>query len=903
MKQYYCFLEKFNNYFNRKIIMFSSLEDYKNASEDFFIPEDTHGAMLPFDFNPNDNVMTEIIANDVPFTPDYILILDNEANIVSRWFILEEKRNRQGQWVYSLRRDVIADHIDTLYDAPIFVQKGMLPDDDPMIFNSEGMNFNEIKKSETLLKDNTNCAWIVGYVARNVAPTDITITVPDENFVYNTMSDIATAMGISEANLASLLNFDGLNSNIAKFTNTIEFRWGYTEAYGWYRPHRYRSIFTADLSTLKTYSDETVLSWNKPLWNGTGWVFGANLQDEIISQKASILATMNTVTGRVYLTSNQLEILRNYLNKPVFYNGNYYELSLNIVGNEDDPRIGYSAYTSWPAIANAVNDAVSATPATAGEFINTGEMAIFTNSTNVYIQMKEISDESGLISGITSKISSSRRNLLNQVFDMFAIPFGSIQVNYYDGGYQSFITRPDSALTLASAIAKELDASCYDIQLLPYCPITDLEDGSTINIEQATEGKEYNFINKTNARIREVATNIYASVYPDAGSSTGYSFSASYTVVGMSASDILDEGYTESYGESYTSDATITKTDSGANCIIQVTGEYDIAGGGYCYVDIWYEIAGTQHYSVILWANKNSFSKNLAYSLSLKDSVKVESQCNKYRIVSPNYQGSFDFNVAKNGGKVSYFIADCTYRPYTPYIKISPSFEYLYGTNFGDCRGLICGGDFSLPRFTSAWESYELNNKNYQNIFNREIQNLDIEQGLAMRQQLITGALGVATAGIVGGASGAKVGGVYGAIAGAVIGTGASGVGMAVDTEILAQRQREARQLSIDKFNYQLGNIKALPYTLTKVGSFDINSKIWPFLEFYTCTDKEKEALESKIRYESMTVMRIGTLLEFMNFGGHANYFKGELIRNDNIAEDPHTLNAIYEEFLKGVYI
>ena len=49
--------------------------------------------------------------------------------------------------------------------------------------------------------------------------------------------------------------------------------------------------------------------------------------------------------------------------------------------------------------------------------------------------------------------------------------------------------------------------------------------------------------------------------------------------------------------------------------------------------------------------------------------------------------------------------------------------------------------------------------------------------------------------------------------------------------------------------------------------------------------------------------MRIGTLSEFMNFNNELNYFKGALIRNDEIADDPHTLNAIYEELLKGVYI
>ena len=74
-------------------------------------------------------------------------------------------------------------------------------------------------------------------------------------------------------------------------------------------------------------------------------------------------------------------------------------------------------------------------------------------------------------------------------------------------------------------------------------------------------------------------------------------------------------------------------------------------------------------------------------------------------------------------------------------------------------------------------------------------------------------------------------------------------------------------------------------------------------LEYYTCTDVEKNALKNKIKFESMTVMRIGTLREFAKFNGELNYFKGMLIRNDEIADDPHTLNAIYEELLKGVYI
>ena len=602
---------------------------------------------------------------------------------------------------------------------------------------------------------------------------------------------------------------------------------------------------------------------------------------------------MSTITGRIYLTSNQLEILKGFLNQIVFYNGEYYQLSLNITAQQDDPRIGYSTYTAWPSIQAAVEAAAAITPHGDHRLMATGQMAIFTKSTIVYIQMQKVSDESGIIPSITSKISSSRRKVLNQVFDMFAIPYGELICS----GDQMFISKPESALTMAAAIAEKLDTACYDVQLLPYCPIADIITGNTVDLTKLTEGKEFNYISKTSSTVRMVVMTL-CGVSADPGSSTGYS--AHMTIqVDLPIADITGAGIDDDMFLNATYTLTALDADTTE---IEITADTYYTHTPVNYVFPYYEYNGTERISVIFWANKNSFSRILNYPLTLKDSVKIENECNKYRIVSPNYQGSFDFSVAKNGGSVPYFIAECTYKPYTPYLKIAPAFSYLYGTNFGDCRGLICGGDFSLPRFSSAWENFELNNKNFQNIFNREIQNLDIEQDIAMRQEQITGALGTITAGAVGAGAGAKIGGGYGAIAGAIIGTATPAVGFAADVDFLGQKQKEQRAFSIDKFNYNLGNIKALPYTITKVGSFDINSKIWPFLEFYTCTDEEKEALENKIKYESMTVMRIGYIGEYYSSGEH-HYLKCELIRNEEIAEDNHIFEAMYSELAKGVYI
>ena len=50
----------------------------------------------------------------------------------------------------------------------------------------------------------------------------------------------------------------------------------------------------------------------------------------------------------------------------------------------------------------------------------------------------------------------------------------------------------------------------------------------------------------------------------------------------------------------------------------------------------------------------------------------------------------------------------------------------LSAGDFNDQRGLICGGDFSLPNVSDAWADYQMQNKNYQNIFDREVQSMEI---------------------------------------------------------------------------------------------------------------------------------------------------------------------------------
>ena len=143
----------------------------------------------------------------------------------------------------------------------------------------------------------------------------------------------------------------------------------------------------------------------------------------------------------------------------------------------------------------------------------------------------------------------------------------------------------------------------------------------------------------------------------------------------------------------------------------------------------------------------------------------------------------------------------------------------------------------------------------------------------------------------------------YGAIAGAILGAGASTLGGIMDMQNMAARQKEARDYSIDNFNLQLGNIKALPYGITKTSALTANNKLFPFVEIYECTDVEKEAYFNKLKYDGFTLGFITHSLNSFRSGDNSNYFKGQLIRNTAIKGSTHEVEELAAELSKGVYI
>ena len=944
-------LKKFNNYFNRKIIKYDSLEDYQNASSSYI-------TLAGINFNPNDGVRTELVLGQGSLgtffdfektnAADYLVCYsvdpgsdesddsDDIDIIESRWFITEVKRTRGGQYVLSLKRDSVADNFNSLLQCPAYIRKGVLSDANPLIVNNEGVSVNQILEDQIPLKDDSGSAWLVGYMAKNFGVT-VPVAVQVNHTAKESVSieDIASELGIKASDLANALTTNKNNPTAIVNDNIEIVSWvnypdntsleykilaGSQDGLNSFTYGTPAPIIQSHNPTSDCYAREVIIPYSSNL-NTTKVI---NLwKQQCTAHKADLKAAWETVVGHPLFTRSVYTKLKDLADNNVllYKAGVYYNIRIGTVsgptntGNTYNTSALASPFSAMcSAVVSGYNQGLDPSTTTHMQMLSGGKIFINYNELIVNFYLEEATAASGLTT-IDYTMSSTRNACKDQCFDIFAIPYNNLQVK--NGGTILEGIGDDSqelSVKLAQEIVQnETTHQIYDLQLLPYCPIPTICSNNQVDVTNLTAGKDYDFITQTGEYEDRKENNVYASsVEYEPGMYEGSAIWQS----NINFADVVSWGYT-AVAENQDQEAqemlreweatnTTAKSNVGGKAKFMVYAQiqdpqtFDHAD---INVGFWvtYNVTGTINKTVVLYPKKASFSVDIHKSLSLNDEMKLESNCNNYRIVSPNYQGSFDFNVAKNGGSVSQFFAHCTYKPFTPYIRVVPEFNWLYSTNYPkECRGLICGGDFSIGIINDKWQEYKLQNKNYQNIFNREIQSLDIQQSIQRTQQYATGGIKQFSDAASGAATGAILGGGWGAAIGATVAGGASTAGYIADNVLMERQLVEQRQLAYDKFGLQLGNIQALPYTLTKVGSFDADSMIWPFLEYYTCTQEEKEAFRNKIKYEGMTVGIVDMLGNYMTTD---SYLQADLIRNDTIIDDSHLLEDIYIELTKGVYL
>lgn len=785
-------LLSYNNYYNRIVKRHNTLAEYlaDGAVEVITVPN--------LNFNPNDNVTTKQIVNaDLGTTAaDYAILFNSDNTIASRWYVLEAKRLRAGQYELDLMRDLISDNYDKIINAPMFVEKAMLSPADPRIYNSENMTYNQIKKSETILKDKSGCAWIVGYIARNTPQTQIAVPAETididyelaslEAYTYHQYSyDAPYKMSYADFTVKMYLQdtFDG--------AQTAWDRWGYSKAPALEVKGEKVQGFPVGgtYCTHKSgYWRKFLTNWYEPMSEALDYTTGRDWESE-----------SHTYTG---VSASPLN-LSGENGKIIKAGTKYYRIKYN-TRVTDTALVTINKSTSYGYLINEVAEQMKKI-----DYSNTSNLdpvgAIEYKANGAYFTYEQLS-----VNSYTFNLSTERTKSIDAPYDIFAIPYSKVYL-HVAGNIELEIGDISSRLAQAiiNALGVGTSAQLYDIQLLPYCPLRLY--GGTVDISNLEENKDYFYVKDKDGKI------------------------------------------------------------------------------------------GT----VVFWVRDSSFTTEITTGAITVPSdpveFKVANECDKYRLVSPTYNGEFEFSATKNGGVTGY-VAYCTYKPFTPFIKIAPVFNGLYGKNFGDARGCICQGDFSLPQINDAWVNYQVNNKNYINSFNRQIQNMEVNNAY-QREMERYGVIGGVMSGIAGGAVGGAMtpAGGWGALAGAAVGGVASGIAGMKDIELAEGLRREALDYTKDQFGYTLGNIAALPYSLANVGAQTIISKYFPFLEYYSCTDMEKQALRDKIRYNGMTVGTIGAISSFQK--AEPTYIKGKIIRLENLGEEYHCATAIANELNKGVFI
>ena len=308
----------------------------------------------------------------------------------------------------------------------------------------------------------------------------------------------------------------------------------------------------------------------------------------------------------------------------------------------------------------------------------------------------------------------------------------------------------------------------------------------------------------------------------------------------------------------------------------------------------------------IYWSNKSTFSFSIAQKLELWDNIKAQNETELVRLCSPNYASFFEFSTAKNRG-VNSFNVDCNYKPGIPYIHVCPYFNAngLYGNNYKDARGLICSGDFSMTQVQNQFINYQLQNKNYNLIFDRQMQSLDLKNKIGRQEDIYAAIAGSLSGAVTGARAGYGMGGgAVGTAIGGITGASLSAIGGALDYKNNQALRADAADSARTLFDLNIGNIQATPDTLTKVSAQNQNNKYFPFVEIYKSTQEELDAFINQIKYSGMTVGVIDTLNKWYNPNPKAatNYIQADLIRLE-IPDDNHVIATIADELRKGVYI
>lgn len=814
---------KFNNYYNRIIKRYDTIVEYGDyiAKQENcnFVHGD--GINSSFTFNKGVNV------ND---TPDYVIVSDYKGNL-SRWFVTNSFKNRDRQDSLTLRRDLIADYYDDIVkSSPCLIRKGYTENTNPLIFNDEGVKYNKKKQQEILIKDNSNCSYIIGFMSNNAFPSGATINgtitediydysyasladFPFKNYVEgagNNHSQVARYVVNPRSHIYYACRYSVKNnrmpSSYANFEMTANY-WGISKPAGY--TNTYNSYTRVDdyLYFHKTSTRDSDCEIDYSVVQDT------QLYQSVGNSYRNLMISWNTFNSDLLLNKS-LSLLGcdeiNYYNlkdldgKKIKLGNVIYNISIEY---ENTQQRNVNANTSVRDQLNAnkpFSSAVETMSAYDTEYnstyhnFKTTDINVIAITDDYYLRLTQA--QTSIKTTVDSP--SNRTHLRKYPYDMFML-INESGVNYKVGTY-NYVSEHDVNMNIAQAIGEALGSTAsYDIQIVPFNPIPDtiLADGTI------------NFVNFDYKEIKNANNDIVGHY------------------VMCSSADIK---------------LLLDKDE--------------------------------------LKINPSNYKKDL--------------NTKEYRLCSPNQETVFDFSPAMNDG-IDTWEVTANYRPYASYIKVQPTWKGLYGESFynglTDFRGLVYNSTLCVTQLNNNWSTYVANNKNYQQLFDNQINTLTKTQDIQLGAMEET--LGLRS------------------FTGMPISSILRVIGGSKDIDM----QRELNNVAISKmktdFNYQMDNIKSMPHTIKKLTNINGDTRIFPYIEISTCTPTEETSFERKMEFTGYTIMTTDYIDNYLKPSNYHNeiledgytFIQADLIqlilRRTEESADNHMAVEIANELDKGVYI
>lgn len=477
------YILQFNNYYNRTIRKYETIEEYRRYVLEV-IPNINN-----FDFGDGINT-SHIFPYKGKATPDYALITEEDESgneiIKSRWFVIESNFIRGNKFEIELRRDLIADNLDDVLDAPCMVEKGFVnnPLSDYSIFNSEGQNYNQIKQGETPLYDQTQCPWIVGYfippkeaVDYYLKSTVIPIVKEEYGITLESREQLPYWKYFdNNPNKQVFKGFyseDGMFLNLlSKSTNSIFMRqFNATNNYD-YNYVKVKGITISPTGALKdgwVYSENRYLYETSALMDSTLQTAdtkfkNASAQYDIYNKcrdEFTKIFSDIAYSSEYFSPEDPDQIVAYYRDKVFIIDGKYY--AVNASSDEDIIEIPVSIAQSnyiMPKLKDYYN-------------ITTGESANKVCCISALVKTLKL-EYYEVKRGVEVSIEKNQFvQLQDAPYGMFCLPY-SDKLKVYSNSAETpdFISDKDVNFQVASQLSALLgDGVIKDLQLLPYCPL------------------------------------------------------------------------------------------------------------------------------------------------------------------------------------------------------------------------------------------------------------------------------------------------------------------------------------------------------------------------------------------------------------------------------------------------